>query len=282
MKGYRTMAVLLAGGAALMLAACDGLPVQPDEAEAVAVDRGPLAVNGDGAPQGAHEYQLNIIGVPNEINDNTDDDWGGNGHRIHVPLWGKTKILLFPGDFAVLDANATDGEGAFQLPPPGLDAYIIGDVDGADVESSYSIFIRPLGKPGGWATITTCADLLDSTFGGLLNGGDINILNRMEDGAYCSIEQVGNVLEGDLRTFRDTGKSSWSNVTAELTTIVFEVQIIEDGLVVDTIEVRVPIFDESLENEYWEYDNNQLRLLQIRFFDCSTNVATGQSTCFTT
>jgi hypothetical protein len=27
------------------------------------------------------------------------------------------------------------------------------------------------------------------------------------------------------------------------------------------------------------YDNNGLRLAQVRFYDCSTNVATGESTC---
>jgi len=226
---------------------------------------------GHGGPQGAHDYQLNIIGT----GDKSSDMDGDNGRRIFVPLYGKTKIYLYEGDYAVLDANATDGEGSFQLPAPGLDAYIVGDPGDADVESSYSIYVRPLGKPGGWATITTCADLLDSTFGGLLNGGDINILNRTDGSAYCSIEQVGQEV-----TFREKGKSTFANVTAELTTIVFEVEILdEEGLVIDTIEVRVPIFDEALENEYWEYDNNGLRLLQVRFYDCSTNVETGESTC---
>ncbi len=232
----------------------------------------PLAeAAGHGAPQGAHDYQLNIIGT----GEKSADMDGNNGHRIFVPLQGKTKIYLYEGDYAVLDANATDGEGAFQLPAPGLDAYIVGDPGSADVESSYSVFVRPLGKPGGWATITTCADLLDSTFGGLLGGGDKNILNRTDGDATCSIEQVGSEV-----TFRDKGKSTFSNVTAELTTIVFEVEILDDeGQVIETIQVRVPIFDDSLENEYWEYDNNGLRLLQVRFYDCSTNVETGASTC---
>jgi hypothetical protein len=260
------------------LGACADEPTSPDAPDLDLLRTAQVAT---GAPQGAHDYQLLIIGHPNEINDNTDNDWGGNGHRIHVPLNDKTKIMLFEGDFAVLDANATDGEGAFQLPAPGLDAYIVGDPGGADVESDYSVFIRPLGKPGGWAIITTCADLLDSTFGGLLGGHDRNVLNRMEGTAYCSIEQVGNKLENDLRTFRQTGKSTWSNVTAELTTIVFEVEVLDaSGNVIDTFLVRVPIFHDALENEYWEYDNKGLRLLQIRFYDCSTNVETGESTCF--
>ena len=259
----RILGLALIGG----LAACSETgdtatgPDLPDVARAA----------GHGAPRGAHDYQLNIIGTGGK---SVEMD-GNNGHRIFVPLEGKTKIYLYEGDYAVLDANATDGEGAFQLPAPGLDAYIVGDPGDADVESSYSIFVRPLGKPGGWATITTCAELLDSTFGGLLGGGDKNILNRTDGDAYCSIEQVGAEV-----TFREKGKSTFANVTAELTTIVFEVEILDDeGQVIETIQVRVPIFDDALENEYWEYDNNGLRLLQVRFYDCSTNVETGESTC---
>jgi hypothetical protein len=228
----------------------------------------------NGAPQGAHDYQLNIIGT-SEKNPEMD---GNNGHRIFVLLDGKSKINLVEGDYAVLDANGTDQDGAtFQLPAPGLDAYIVGDPGDADVESDYSVFVRPLGKPGGWATITTCADVVDSTFGGLLGGQTRTIINRAGAfGGLCSIEQVAQEI-----TYRDSGKSRFENVTAALTTIVFEVEIDEDGdgIVDEIVQVRVPIFDDSLENEYWEYDNHGLRLLQMRFYDCSTNVETGASTC---
>ena len=79
---------------------------------------------------------------------------------------------------------------------------------------------------------------------------------------------------------RTKGKSSWTNVTAELTSVVFEIEVCdEEGENCELYEVRVPIFDDSLENEYWEYDNKGLRLLQVRFYDCSTNVETGASTC---
>ena len=254
------------------LACSESTPVGP----APAFD-GPAFSAGHGGPQGAHDYQLNIIGTSVK-NDNTLDDWGGNGHRIFVLLNGKSKIALEEGPFQVLDANGTDANGAtFQLPAPGVDAYIVGDPGDADVLSEYSVFIRSLGKPGGWTTITTCADVLDSTFGGLLGGADRNVLNRAgEFGGQCSIEQVGQEI-----TYRDKGKSSFTNVTAALTTIVFQVEILDEfGGVIDTVDVRVPIFDDSLENEYWEYDNNGLRLLQVRFYDCSTNVDTGASTCF--
>lgn len=234
----------------------------------------PTALAASGAPQGNHDYQLNIIGTGQKNPDMTTS----SGHRIFVWLDGTSKINLVEGDYAVLDANGTDQNGAtFQLPKPGVDAYIVGSPGDADVMSDYSVFVRPLGKPGGWATITTCADVVDSTFGGLLSGSQIRVLNRAGAfGGQCSIEQVGQSI-----TYRGTGKTQFSNVTAALTTIVFSVEIDEtgDGTVDQTVQVRVPIFDDSLENEYWEYANNGLRVLQVRFYDCSTNVETGASTC---
>ncbi|MFZ9017280.1 MAG: hypothetical protein ACO23O_09815, partial [Ilumatobacteraceae bacterium] len=190
---------------------------------------------------------------------------------------GKTAIYLQQGPYAVLDANGTDQNGAtFQLPAPGYDAHLVGDPGDADVTSNYSVFIRPLGKPGGWATITTCAELVDSTFAGLLPGSFLRTLNRegMVEGTECSIEQVG----ADI-LMRTKGKSSFTNVTAELTSVVFEVVYLDGDGNEQTVQIRVPLFSDIMDGEYWEYDNNGLRLAQLRFYDCSTNVATGDSTC---
>jgi len=236
---------------------------------ALAIPGAASAAKGNGAPQGPHEYQLNIIGTSTKNPDMTGD----NGRRIFVPLNGKTKVMLTEGSFAVIDANGTDGSAEFALPAPGLDAHLVGDPGDRDVESAYSVFIRPLGKPGGWATITTCAELVDSSFAGLLPGSFVRTLNRVDGDAQCSIEQVGS----DILT-RKKGKSSFTNVTAELLTIVFEVVVDVDG-VEQTVQVRVPLFDDIIQNEYWEYDNRGLRLAQVRFYDCSTNVDTGASTC---
>ena len=65
---------------------------------------------------------------------------------------------------------------------------------------------------------------------------------------------------------RDSGKKSFTNVTAPLLTIVLNVEIYEEDVLVDTIYVRVPIFDPLLEGYYWEYDNHGLKLLQVRFY----------------
>ena len=68
--------------------------------------------------------------------------------------------MLKEGDFAVLDANGTDGIAAFQLPAPDPNK---------DGITNYSVFIRGLGKPGGTATMYSC-----------LTDGTID---------YCSIQQ---------------------------------------------------------------------------------------------
>jgi len=226
------------------------------------------AETGNGCPSGPH-YNLNIIGVSNP---KTADMDGSNGHVIFVALDGKSKInLVEGGDYAVLDANAFDSDGALlQLPDPGLDPYRIGqDMTGVDTISDYSVFVRPLGKPGGWANITTCADLLDSDFAGLLSGKFVKVLNKAGYfGGWASVEQVGQDI-----TFRPKGKSKFTNVTAELLTIVFkvEVELADETVIVEY--VRVPIFDDIIENEYWEYDNNKLKLLQVRFYPVGTDVS---------
>ena len=96
------------------------------------------------------------------------------------------------------------------------------------------------------------------------NGKDAQVLgDALESGAYCSIEQVGQEI-----TFREKGKSEFTNVTAELLTVVLNVGIDSDGdeMIDEEITLRIPIFDSILENEYWEYDNKGLKLLQLRFY----------------
>lgn len=222
-------------------------------------------------------FNLNLIGVQKG---KTAEMVGSNTHVIFVPLAGTTRIYLEMGDYAVLDGNATDGEGRFMLPDPGWEPYVVGSTD--VVMSSYSIFVRPLGKPGGWSTITTCADLVDASGGGLfamLPAADQKTIKNAIDagtGAYCSVEQVGQDI-----TMRTKGKTSWTNVTAQLTSIVFAIEvwidenaneIVDDGEVTMSY-IRVPIFDDLLENEYWLYENNNLKLLQVRFYPFGSNIA---------
>lgn len=185
----------------------------------------PLPAGGNGAPSGSH-YNLNIIGVAKDKSPNLT---GGNGGRIFVPLAGSTRILLTEGDFAVLDANATDGTGAFQLPNP--------DPDGDGI-TSYSVFSRALAKPGGSSITKTCAT--DPTDG----------------------ETICSTLSMVL--VRGTGKSKFTNVSSALLYVVADI----DG---DGRLDKVPLFDDRLQDFFWQYDNAGLRLAQVRFYEIPTN-----------
>jgi hypothetical protein len=194
---------------------------------------------GNGALSGAH-YNLNIIGKKQCPSEPLTDS---NRHNIHVLLNGGdnatdlngqlassiskvNKIYLTPGEFKVLDGNGCDRNGAkFQLPAGG-----------------YYVFARALGKPGGVATMTTCAT----------GAGVDEILGTADDEIICSTENV--VLS------RGKGQSTFSNVTTELTTMMLDTD--DDGVA----ETRVGIFDPMLQDYFWNYSNKDLRLAQLRFY----------------
>ncbi len=179
----------------------------------------------NGAPSGAH-YNLNIIGMPKGKTATMT-----SGNRIFVPLTGNCKINLGPGTFAVLDANCTnDGQASFQLPSP----------DPANTGiTSYSVYARALGKPGGSSSTTTCAT--DPLTGEL----------------WCSAYTMVQV--------RSTGKSNFTNVSRELLYLYADMNA--DGQL-----ERYPLFDQALQDYYWNYDNNGLKVLQLRFYQVPTNV----------
>jgi hypothetical protein len=185
---------------------------------------------GSGAPSGAH-YNLNIIGVPK---DKTADMTGNNGGRIFVKEYGKTRIGLTPAPegegFAVLDANGTDNNGAaFQLPK--------------DVSSEWKVYARIPGKRGGSVKITTCADMVNTG-----------------DGVYVEAEITCESITMDRARY---GK--FTDVSGSLLFVTVLADVLVDGEVV--LEAGTyPLFDEAMEDYFWEYDNNGLKLLQLRFY----------------
>ena len=217
-----------------------------------------VATTGNGAPSGAH-YNLNVIGVPK---DKTATMTTGDGHRIFVQLWGGedavslngklsnqllkvNKIFLQPAptgeSFQVLDANATDANGAlFQLP--------------ADVSATWTVWGRALGTPGGKANMTTCA----TTAG--LDG----ILGTADDEVICSM--------GTLSLDRTKGKQTFTNVSGDLLFMTITVDPTTNATlatclgVTTTSTVAVSLFNGCLQNYFWNYDNQGLKLLQLRFY----------------
>jgi len=206
------------------------------------------ATTGNGAPSGAH-YTLNIIGVPKDKSANFS---GGNGSRIFVDL-GKTgaaantRINLTEGEFAVLDANGTDGVAAFQLPNP--------DPDG-DGTTAYSVYVRALGKPGGKATMQSCYE--DAT------------------GTWCAVDFVGGVEPITIERTKG-GVAKFTNVSKDLLYVDYctawdaggdgQLGTADD---VCTSVSQIALFSNSLLSYYWSYDNEGLKLAQLRFYEVPT------------
>jgi hypothetical protein len=196
-----------------------------------------LAQTGNGAPSGPH-YNLNILGKEQCP---TDPMTGDNGHVIFVLLNGGDVATNLTGKLA---SNISKVNKIYLQPSPDDSTFAVLDGNACDgngalfelpnpTNGSYTIWARALATPGGNATMTTCAT--DPTTGELV----------------CSTENV-------LLT-RTKGKQMFCNVTTQLTTITFINPT--TGL-----PVTVSIFDPALIDYFWNYQNNGLRLAQLRFY----------------
>jgi len=235
-------------GTAFSLAGCTSDPTSSIPSSTL-VPSALNATTGNGAPSGAH-YTLNIIGVPKDKSPNLT---GGNGHRIFVDLGrtgeaANTRINLIEGDFAVLDANGTDGVAAFRLPNPDP------DLDGT---TSYSVYVRALGKPGGKATMQSC----------------------YEDAAgetWCAVDFTGGVEPITIQRTKG-GVAKFVNVSKDLLFVDFCVTWDAglDGLLGTADDVctnvdQIPLFSNKDLSYYWSYDNEGLKHAQLRFYEVPT------------
>jgi hypothetical protein len=187
---------------------------------------------GNGCPSGAH-YNLNLIGMAHAKNVDPASVTS-DGHRIFVELGNKdsaatTRIQLVEGmDFGVLDYDGTDGQAKFQLPNPDPDN---------DGVTQYSVYLRVLGKPGGKIRMATSAT--DPDFGEIVS-----------DMAVVSV--------------RDKGQSKFANVSAAL--LYIYAWVFDDATGTWVYE-RVPLFSDLLQDYLWQYNNNGVRIAQLRFYE---------------
>ena len=249
----------------------------------VALIAGPAWATGNGAPSGPH-YNLNIIGVENA---KKPPMTGGDGHTIFVPLFSTKNngqvstctsnnpggtlsgsctaivdnpIWLIPGtDFQVCDANGFDAAHDCSGNPLGSKTGAVfslpcnTDITTADINfgcdptlpaASYTVWARALGKPGGSAVATTCA--------------------TVDGGLFCSEENVTAPL------MRKNGQPIFQNVTDQLTSMLLlfcDTGFLPDGTCADPVQtVRIALFASGTQDWFWNYDNNGLRLAQLRFY----------------
>ncbi len=202
-------------------------------------------------------YNLNIIGVENP---KTAPLTGSERHTIFVALGKRgaatSEIYLTSGEFKVCDGNAFDAvhdcTGAevtkptlgalFQLPCNTANPGATVCAEGTS-PASYEIWGRARGKPGGSVNMTTCGTGIDP-----ITGASVPV---------CS---TGNTVEFKRETGK--GKSMFRDVTKELTTVN---ACFTDALGVTTCTM-ISLFDDMLQDYFWQYENKGLRLLQLRFY----------------
>ena len=229
-----------------------------------------IALAGNGAPSGPH-YNLNIIGVDNAKSAKMTDS---KRHTIFVPLYSLKKVHTNSDEstvdiytqiflkespdgesFKVCDGNGfdkaydCDGEvmsnkdgAVFQLPANANWTCVEWDnaneecLDWEADEVHYYVYARALGKPNGKATLTTCA-----------------------------YDEFGDVVcSTDNEVFlRNKGKSKFKDVTRNLTSLCYYI-LDGDGEIIG--EACDSIFSEELYEYFWNYQNEGLRLLQLRFY----------------
>lgn len=241
---------------------------------------------GNGFPAGSHDYHLNIIGVPKDKTVDLDDN---NGRRIFVRLWSDNEVTspggknnhlakgggddqnqIFlcnstndegdstdprcaaygnPDTWGVIDANATDGDGALlAVPDPcaGNDS-----TDGCTPR--YQVYARA--RAGGSATITTCAE-------------EDTVFDEFQD-TWCGSNGV-TLYPTKGRKAQDVSTSLlYMTITVddaldpELAACIDPDADSTDGLP-DSYDVY--LFDRCFQNYFWNYDNNGLKNLELRFY----------------
>ena len=271
--------------AVAFVAACTDSPTTP----AKTINPGGASRTlGNGFPEGGHDYRLNIIGVPK---DKTADMDNNNGRRIFVQL-ESDNVVTSPGGtnnqlskgggndqnhiylcnstngendvndprcdawratntnaFGVIDANATDGDGAIlAVPDPCAD-----DDPLTPCTPSYSVWARTHG-PSGSATITTCADETGSGFDGT-------------DDVWCGSNGI-TLYAKSKKAVDITGSLLHMTVTIDGVTNPELAACLGISTTTSTT-LDVFLFDRCFENYFWNYDNNGLKLLELRFYSAS-------------
>ncbi len=283
----KMMAVAMGAALALTVTACstDQLTTPTTQIKA-------QATLGNGYPVPGFDYQMQIIGVPKGKSAPMDDNNGhrifvllNGGGEVTNPggvnnqlkTSNVNKIYLCnstnsenvgtyvndarcqafrsssPDGFGVIDANATDSNGAmFGIPDPCTGQ---SSLDGCTPR--YAIWARALAGKGS-ATITTCADetgtgfdLSDDIWCGS-NGITLSKMNNFKatevsDNLLYMTLTVDATNQGLLNCINGTVGQTYSSWTG-----------------------NVYLFDRCFENYFWNYDNHGLKNLQLRFYFAST------------
>ena len=201
-------------------------------------------------------YELNIIGVPKNKTASLTDS---NRHTIFVPLETANNVKIYvTGDadpvtdgtqcgdrFQVLDGNATDGQATLLVPC---------ELGGT---LSFEVYAFGLGTPGGSAGV----DVL-CTF-------QSTIILSPDTAALCGVKLGGF----DFEVKREAGKPLRQPISS-----VFRASgCVDLGGIIGTCDAGDTAFSNvwifniaELLSYYWDYDNNGLKLMKVRFYPATS------------
>ncbi len=204
-------------------------------------------------------FELNIIGVPHG---KTVAMTNSDRHTIFVPLETVSNVKIYvTGDtdpltdgtqcgesFQVLDGNATDGSATLLAP-----CAIGGTL-------SFNVYAVGLGTPGGQANVDVVC-----TF-------DSTIILSPDTAALCAVG-LGTF---DFSVKRAAGKPQRQDISSVFRASgCIDLNLNGTCDAGDTAFNNVWIFNVAqLLNYYWNYDNNGLKLMKVRFYPTTSGTWT--------
>ena len=186
-------------------------------------------------------YNLNLHGVAN--GQNFSVAVGSNTKNIFAPLYGTCKINLTMGAFSVLNPNCVNSNASFQLPNP-----CVNWPTTACPDFAYSVWARALAGKG-TSSMQTC--FTDTTTGI----------------TYCNTGYL-------VVNFSKVSPPKFTNVSKQLLSVC----VVNPTTGVASTQ---PIFGNPLYQYFWNYDNQGLRLAQLRFYPIPTPSGIGSGCTLT-
>lgn len=181
--------------------------------------------------QNNNHYSLNLVGVPEDkhelVEKISSDD---NGESIYIGLNSD--------DSCVKLKRASEGEG-----------FEVNDADGINGKAKfqlptsnnteYHLFVRPLGIP--------------------------RAESQPHDVDLSTDEDIASM--GTAILINNNGANKLTDIASKLTTVNVAAEDLNGDDVIDKLDITTyNIFDDALENYFWEYNDEGLKVSQLRFY----------------
>lgn len=190
---------------------------------------------GNSIPDNGPHWQVNIIGVPKG---KTADMSNSNRQTIFVSLGNNnaitTKINIVPNTADPTQFAVLDGNGTDGSATIAVPYDTLGDL-------SYNVYAIALGKPGGSANVTATVSLTN---------GDVGLLETSfylkRNTGQPSVKNISDIFRASGWTMYNSENITFNNVW------VFNLPTLQDY--------------------FWSYNNQGLKLMQVRFYQTTSGI----------